>query len=75
LKIIHHFDPNVVQWNKVRPADQMRNVFDYNINCGEVIRACKELKIKVLGLDYATIVQGDRKTFLVISWGMRYWSY
>jgi len=53
----------------------MRNVFDYNINCGEVIRACKELKIKVLGLDYATIVQGDRKTFLVISWGMRYWSY
>ena len=58
LRIIEKLKAGVVKWKIVKKKP--RNPFDININCNEVIDACKRLKFSVVGLGSSDIREGRK---------------
>ena len=66
LKVIHKLDNTVVNWKVVEKNPN--NKFKAGINCGQVVEACKKLKLKIPGIGGNDILEGNKKLIIAIVW-------
>ena len=65
-KIINKIDDKAVDWKKIDVNPN--NDFKRNINNGATIEACKNMKLKMIGIGGTDITKGDKKMILAIVW-------
>ena len=68
LRIIEKLKEGIVKWKIVKKKP--KNPFDININCNEVLDACKKLKFSIVGVGNSDIREGRKKQILTIFWQM-----
>lgn len=65
-KVINKIDDKAVDWKKVDLNPN--NDFKRNINNGATVEACKNMKLKMIGIGGTDITKGERKLILAIVW-------
>ena len=72
-KVIHKIDDKAVDWKKVDLNPN--NDFKRNINNNAAVEACKNMKLKMIGIGGTDITKGDKKLILAIVWQIVRLSY
>jgi hypothetical protein len=67
LKIIDRLKPGSVDWNK-KYSDKLNSRIHIVQNCNSVIEICKNLGVKVIGIDGVDIVDGRVTLILGLVW-------
>ena len=65
-KVINKIDDKAVDWKKVDLNPN--NDFKRNINNNAAVEACKNMKLKMIGIGGTDITKGERKLILAIVW-------
>lgn len=65
-KVVDRIAPGSINWKKTQ--DPPRHDFDRNGNNNEAIAACKNLKLKLIGIGGPDITKGERKLVLALVW-------
>ena len=65
-KVCHKIDDKCVDWKKIDMAPN--NDFKKNINNNTVIDACKNMKLKMIGVGGVDLTKGDKKNTLAVVW-------
>lgn len=68
LKVLTKLDPTCVDWRVV--DKKPNNTYKMGINCGEVIKGCKKIGLKIPGIGGADINAGNKKLILALVWQM-----
>lgn len=63
-KVVHSIDDKAVAWNKIDMAP--KNDFGRNINNNTMIDACKNMKLKMIGVGGVDVTKGEKKSILSI---------
>ncbi len=66
LKVIDKLDKDVINWKAVEKKPD--NTFKKGINCGEVIKACKKLKLMTTNIGGTDIKEGNKKLTAALVW-------
>ena len=72
-KVINKIDDKAVDWKKVDLNPN--NDFKRNINNNAAVEACKNMKLKMIGIGGTDITKGERKLILAIVWQIVRLSY
>jgi len=64
--VCDRIDPKCVDWKKIDKAPS--NDFKKNINNNTVIEACKNMKLKMIGIGGTDLSKGDKKLTLATVW-------
>jgi len=65
-KVCHRIDEKSVDWKKINMV--CKQDFDRNINNNTVIEACKNMKLKLIGVGGVDLTKGDKKALLAVVW-------
>jgi len=65
-KVIQKIDPASINMKKIDLAPN--NDFKKNINNNEIIQACKNMKLKMIGIGGTDLTKGDKKLTLAVVW-------
>lgn len=65
-KVINKIDDKAVDWKKIDLNPN--NDFKRNINNNTAVEACKNMKLKMIGIGGTDITKGDRKLVLAVVW-------
>lgn len=65
-KVIHKIDDKAVDWKKVDLNPN--NDFKKNINNNTTVEACKNMKLKMIGIGGTDITKGEKKLVLAVVW-------
>jgi len=65
-KVLDKISPGCIPWKSVK--DPPKTDFDRNINNNTAITACKDLKLKLIGIGGTDITKGTRKLVLAVIW-------
>jgi len=65
-KVLDKISPGCIPWKSVK--DPPKTDFDRNINNNTACTACKDLKLKLIGIGGTDITKGTRKLVLAVIW-------
>jgi len=65
-KVLDKVSPGCITWKSVK--DPPKTDFDRNINNNTACTACKDLKLKLIGIGGTDITKGTRKLVLAVIW-------
>jgi plastin-1 len=68
LKVLTRLDPSCIDWKII--DKKPNNTYKMGINCGEVIKGCKKIGLKIPGIGGADINKGNKKLILAMVWQM-----
>lgn len=74
LKVLDNFKPKTVEWDK-RYSNKLNSRIHIVQNCNYVVEICKNLGVKVIGVDGVDIVDGKTNLTLGLVWQIckMYW--
>ena len=67
LKVLQNFKPRIVDWEK-RYSNKLNNRIHIIQNCNYVLQICKNLGVKLIGIDGIDIVDGKVSLTLGLVW-------